>query len=78
MEKLVNGTLVGPTFLCILRHQFHRIRIGDRFFYENAENGFTEEQLNEIRKSSVSLVMCTNVKSMKAAQPRGFQTISKE
>lgn len=43
LENLVDNTLAGPTFLCILTEQFYRARHGDRFFFENCEQyGFTE------------------------------------
>lgn len=41
LEYPVPGTLAGPTFLCILTEQFYRVRVGDRYFYEN-ENQFTK------------------------------------
>lgn len=41
LEAHVPGTLSGPTFLCILTEQFYRTRVGDRFWFENQENGFT-------------------------------------
>lgn len=43
LEQHVQGTLAGPTFLCILTEQFFRTRCGDRFFYERGspDVGFT-------------------------------------
>ncbi|KAJ8915001.1 hypothetical protein NQ315_002526 [Exocentrus adspersus] len=77
LEAHVPGTLAGPTFLCILTEQFYRTRVGDRFWFENSgATGFTLAQLNEIRKSSISRLLCDNSKDVKAMQPRGFERIS--
>ncbi|XP_050293643.1 peroxidase-like [Anthonomus grandis grandis] len=77
LEAIVPGTLAGPTFLCILTEQFFRTRVGDRFWYENSgEIGFTLPQLNELRKASISRIMCDNTANVRAMQPRGFERIS--
>merc|ERR1719419_1280848 len=34
-ENPVPGALIGPTFSCVIGRQFHNLRKGDRFFYEN-------------------------------------------
>ena len=59
-EDPVPGSLVGPTTHCLLKKQFQRLRDGDRFWYENPTT-FTAEQLAEIRKTSLSRVMCENL-----------------
>ena len=37
-EKKVDGSLLGPTFLCLIGDQMSRLRKGDRFFYEEGGN----------------------------------------
>lgn len=37
LEAHVEGTLAGPTFLCILTEQFYRTRVGDRYFFERGD-----------------------------------------
>ena len=72
-EKHVPGLLVGPTFECLIRTQFTRLREGDRFFYRS--NGvFNENQLNEIRKATMARIMCNNLKGIVSIQPRAFKS----
>lgn len=55
-----SGSLIGPTFTCLILDQFARLQKGDRFWYEYAEQPypFTEDQLVEIRKSSLAKLIC--------------------
>ncbi|CAK1579402.1 unnamed protein product [Parnassius mnemosyne] len=80
LEEHVPGTLVGPTFLCILLRQFYITRIGDRYFYENGEDkeiAFTLEQLETIRKgSSMARLFCDNGIHIKEMQPKAFELVS--
>ena len=77
-ERPVVGGVVGPTFACILGQQFLNLRKGDRFWYENGGNdaqntgGFTSQQLQEIRKSSLSRVICNGLDDVGAIQPYAF------
>ncbi|RCN34312.1 heme peroxidase [Ancylostoma caninum] len=64
-DPVVRG-LVGPTVACIVGPQFKRTRDGDRFYYENP-GVFTRAQLSEIRKSSLSRIICDNSNTISVA-----------
>jgi len=80
VEKHVPGSFAGPVNLCILTCQFYRTRAGDRFFYENGRHntglGLSLKQLNEIRKASISRLLCDNRNNTKSMQPHGFERVS--
>lgn len=59
LEDQISGAKVGPLFQCLLVEQFRRLRSGDRFWYENPKV-FKPEQLNQIKKTSLSRVLCDN------------------
>ncbi|KAF2883104.1 hypothetical protein ILUMI_23076 [Ignelater luminosus] len=73
-EKQVPGTRLGPTFLCIITEQFYRKKWGDRFWYEvgGQPNSFTIDQLQEIRKSSLSRIICDNSDNISSIQRDSF------
>ena len=59
-EKPVEGGAVGPTFACVIAHQFARLKQGDRFWYENPmpSTAFSLSQLQQIRKITMARLMC--------------------
>ncbi|KAL5282648.1 HPX5 family protein [Megaselia abdita] len=61
-EKALPGSMLGPTFACVIATQMSYIRRGDRFWYElpNQPSFFTPEQLQEIRKAKLSRLICDN------------------
>lgn len=61
-EKSLPGSMLGPTFACIIATQLSYIRRGDRFWYElpNQPSSFTGEQLQELRKAKLSRLICDN------------------
>ena len=69
-ERPLPGSMVGPTFACIIGKQFHNYRHGDRYWYENGgwPSSFTLEQLAEIRKAKLSRIMCDNSDDIETLQ----------
>ena len=63
-ETPLPGSQLGPTFSCLIKEQFARLRDGDRFFYMRGKC-FTKSQLKEIKKSSLSRILCDNLNSGK-------------
>jgi len=76
-----NGGLLGPTFQCILAEQFRRLKVGDRFWHENAPNStlhtdktaFTPCQLREIRKTTFAKIICDNGDYISSINRRVFE-----
>lgn len=60
-ETHVEGGLVGPTFAHIMALQFRELKAGDRFYFEHGacETIFTPLQLDELRKFSLSHLICS-------------------
>ncbi|XP_037943386.1 chorion peroxidase-like [Teleopsis dalmanni] len=61
-EKSLPGSMLGPTFACVIATQMSYVRRGDRFWYElpNQPSSFTPEQLQELRKAKLSRLICDN------------------
>jgi len=72
LEPPTNGSLLGPTFLCIIGDQFQRIRSGDRLWYEEETGGLTRDQVDQVKKSSLARVLCDNSDDVSVIQPRVF------
>ncbi|XP_041975377.1 peroxidase-like protein 3 [Aricia agestis] len=73
-----HGRLLGPTFTCLIADQFLRLKIGDRFWYETSDPviQFSEEQLAEIRKTTLAGVFCANEVDLELVQPRIMEAAS--
>ncbi|XP_059471181.1 uncharacterized protein LOC132194111 [Neocloeon triangulifer] len=69
-ERALLGGLVGPTFACIIGRQFHLLKKCDRFWYENSDPlvRFTETQLQEIRRATLSKIICDNCDGVTSIQ----------
>lgn len=73
LETPTKGAAVGPTFECLLKKQFTKLRNSDRFWYENdiPPSGLTSAQLAEVRKVTLASILCANGKIQKI-QPKAF------
>ena len=64
LERRLEGAMVGPTLACILADQFSRLRQCDRYWYEapttEQQHGFTAGQLEQLRKQTLSSLVCRN------------------
>ena len=60
-ETPVAGAPIGPMFAHMIGAQFRDLKIGDRYYFENGgcETMFTPQQLNELRKVTLSSLICT-------------------
>ncbi|XP_043274789.1 uncharacterized protein [Venturia canescens] len=70
--------LIGPTFKCLIGDQFSRILKGDQFWYETPGNpqSFTEDQLKEIRKTSLAKLICDCSDEIYYIQPEVMRSVS--
>ncbi|KAL1122387.1 hypothetical protein AAG570_003792 [Ranatra chinensis] len=73
-EFPVNGSMVGAVFSCIIANTFKDLKVGDKFWYENGglPSSFTPSQLNEIRKYSLSRLLCNTGDNIQTIQPRAM------
>ena len=75
------GGLLGATFQCLLGEQFKSLKCGDRFWHENEPRSdihteataLTPCQLNEIRKTLVSKIICETSDDITAVNRFAFQ-----
>uniref|UniRef100_A0A182PI79 Heme peroxidase 1 n=1 Tax=Anopheles epiroticus TaxID=199890 RepID=A0A182PI79_9DIPT len=77
-EAPLEGSVLGPTFYCILQQQFLAARTGDRYFFEagGQQGSFTAAQLTEIRKISLARLMCAALPATPKIQPHVLMPIS--
>jgi peroxidase len=57
-EKHAAGAIVGPTFQAIIADQFHALRAGDRFFWQN--QGFDPQTAGMIAKTTLTNIIQRN------------------
>ncbi|KAK7084550.1 hypothetical protein SK128_015650 [Halocaridina rubra] len=66
--------LVGPTFACVIADQFMRIKIGDRFWYENKDSpgAFTAAQMKALHNVTLARILCNNIPELQNIQIMPF------
>ncbi|XP_024940632.1 uncharacterized protein LOC107267540 isoform X2 [Cephus cinctus] len=76
-ELPASDGLLGPTFTCLISHQFVRLQQGDRYWYETPDqpHSFTEGQLKEVRKSSLAKLICDCSDEVTEIQPEVMRSI---
>ncbi|ESO91010.1 hypothetical protein LOTGIDRAFT_163526 [Lottia gigantea] len=67
-EPTVHNGKVGPTFACLIASQFHNLKYGDRFWFENVQQAspflpvnpaaFSIGQIQAIRQVSIARILC--------------------
>ncbi|RZF48834.1 hypothetical protein LSTR_LSTR003214 [Laodelphax striatellus] len=79
LEIKMPGSLVGPTFQCVMYTQFYNWRHGDRYFYnlKGQDGSFKEDQLKQILKTSVARLICDNVKGTTKVLKNPFLKLSR-
>ena len=73
-EERLPGSLLGPTFACLFGLTFRNVRDGDRFYFENENGHFLDSQLAEIRRTTLSSVLCSSGDNIGSVQSIAFFT----
>lgn len=71
LEDTVEGSKLGPLFMCIIVDQFRALRDGDRFWHEKP-GVFTPAQLRELKKTSLAKIICENGDNIEHVQKDVF------
>ena len=71
-EQRLPDAFFGSVFACIFGVTFDNVRNGDRFWHEN-RGVFTPNQLAEIKKGSLSRIICDNSDNIRQIQPDAFR-----
>nr|XP_027209255.1 chorion peroxidase-like isoform X2 [Penaeus vannamei] len=69
-ERPLSGSLLGPTFSCLVAAQMRRLRRGDRYWYEapGQPSSFSLRQLDSLRQASLARVLCDNTDQLVTLQ----------
>nr|WNS50032.1 peroxidase-like protein [Halisarca dujardinii] len=68
-------SIIGPTFTCIFAINYRAMAQGDRFFYQFPT--YSPNQVAQLKKTSLSRVICDNSDGIAHIQPNAFLRASK-
>ncbi|KAG9509771.1 Chorion peroxidase [Fragariocoptes setiger] len=75
-ERKLRDALVGPVFACIIGEQFRRLKVADRYWYENSPRtnpgAFSPDQLAEIKRATMARLVCDNSEAIERSQALAF------
>lgn len=71
-EDKLKGSILGPTFACIMGETFSDLRSGDRFYWEKP-GVFTAGQRETLSKMTIAKVICDNADNIPNITPRAFE-----
>ncbi|XP_071989277.1 myeloperoxidase-like [Engystomops pustulosus] len=69
-EPPVRNGRIGKTLTCLIGNQFHRLRTGDRFYFENS-TVFSSAQRRSIESVTLAQIICANT-NIKKVPPNVF------
>lgn len=74
-EFPLEGAQVGPTFACIIGHQFQALRTGDRYWFESSAGAqaFSLAQLDSIKQFTLARLVCANSDGISLIQASAMQ-----
>ncbi|XP_065219867.1 chorion peroxidase-like [Planococcus citri] len=73
LEKPFGKSMIGKTLHYVIAEQFRRYKFGDAFFYSFEGRGqFTKDQLEAIRRTSLSLIICWGSDGIKHMQKDAY------
>ncbi|XP_014782529.1 peroxidase mlt-7 [Octopus bimaculoides] len=74
-EIIDNDKPAGKTLLKLMKDQFVSIQNSDRFYYEHT-GVFLADQLAEIKKTSMALLLCRNIDNLDKVKEKAFELAS--
>ncbi|QQP38454.1 Peroxidasin -like protein [Caligus rogercresseyi] len=67
-EKSLQGSVLGPTFSCIIADQFSRSKSGDKYFFTHTGEigSFSKQQVENLKTRTLGQIICDNTDVQRA------------